>query len=72
MTWNGSVPGLLSLLNGLFTTIGPQLPQMEKSQQQIFELASSRAARRIERKRIKVARAEGTYRPSRMPGAWIV
>ena len=38
---------------------------------QIIALANSRAARRAEKKRTKIARAEGTHRPTRIPGAWI-
>ncbi len=44
-------------------------PDRNKKWQKMNELARSRAARRVEKKGIKSARVEGTYRPTRMPGA---
>ena len=37
----------------------------------MIDLADSRAARRVAKKEMKVARAEGTDRRKRMPGSWI-
>ena len=39
--------------------------------QHILDTVESRAARRAEKRRNKAARAAGTYRCTRMPGAWI-
>lgn len=35
------------------------------------ELNQTRVARRAEKKRLKLARAQGIYRPYHLPGAWV-
>ncbi|KAL6715960.1 hypothetical protein ACLMJK_006922 [Lecanora helva] len=46
-------------------------PAINRSWKRIIDLADSRAARRVAKKEMNVARAEGRYSRKRMPGSWI-
>ena len=65
-TWPFIIPGWARRL-------GWEVPDPARNRvwRHMVDLADSRAARRVARKEMKLARAEGTYTRKRMPGSWV-